>query len=65
MDKNKQALKSIKLVTSEINTGISGNINMDLKNANREYIKLIVADDYMTPDAISEYVNFVSLIPKQ
>lgn len=63
-DKNQGVISAIKLVTSEINTGIPGNINRALKHTNGEYIKLIAADDYMTPDAISEYVSFCESNPK-
>lgn len=58
INQNKDSLTSIKLVTSEQNTGIPGNINRALKCAEGDYLKLIAADDYMTEDAISEYVNF-------
>lgn len=51
-------LSDIKLVTAEANTGIPGNINRALKQVSGEYVKIIAADDYMTPNAIQEYVDF-------
>lgn len=58
MEKNKGTLREIKLVTSDHNTGIPGNINRALAQASGTYIKLIAADDYMTADAVSAYVAF-------
>lgn len=63
IDENQGCLTSIKLVTTEKNTGIPGNINRALKQATGEYIKLIAADDYMTEDAIQEYVDFCEQNP--
>lgn len=61
---NKDAQCDVKLVTAEKNTGIPGNINRALKQATGDYLKLIAADDYMTKDAISEYVRFCEKNPK-
>jgi alpha-1,3-rhamnosyltransferase len=58
VDENKGILTCIKLVTTDKNTGIPGNINRALKEASGDYVKLIAADDLMTEDAITEYVNF-------
>lgn len=55
---NQGCLNEIKLVTAEQNTGIPGNINRAMKHVTGDYIKLIAADDYMSPDAIEEYVAF-------
>lgn len=61
---NQGALSEMKLVTTQQNTGIPGNINRALAQATGEYIKLIAADDYMTTDAIAEYVAFCEQNPK-
>ncbi len=61
--RNEGALTKIRLVTAEENTGIPGNINRALKHAAGDYVKLIAADDYMTRDAISEYVRFCEKNP--
>lgn len=57
-------LSEMQLVTTQQNTGIPGNINRALKYAKGDYLKLIAADDYMTKDAISEYVKFCEKNPK-
>lgn len=64
IDENEGSLTSIKLVTTEKNTGLPGNINRALKQVTGEYIKLIAADDYMIEDAIAEYVDFCEQNPK-
>lgn len=61
---NEGALSKMQLVTTQHNTGLPGNINRALKQAKGEYVKLIAADDYMTKDAISEYVKFCEKNPK-
>lgn len=63
MDENQGSLSEIKLVTTQQNTGIPGNINRALRQATGEYIKLIAADDYMTEEAIAEYVAFCEQNP--
>lgn len=62
---NKEYLQAAKLVTTEKNTGIPGNINRALKQTNGNYIKLIAADDYMTENAIAEYVAFCEKNPNR
>lgn len=64
IEENEGSLSSIKLVTTKQNTGIPGNINRALRQATGEYLKLIAADDYMTADAIAEYVKFCEENPK-
>lgn len=60
---NEGALSRMQLVTTQQNTGIPGNINRALKHAKGDYVKLIAADDYMSTDAISEYVTFCEKNP--
>lgn len=64
IEDNKDTSCIVKLVTTDKNTGIPGNINRALRQATGEYLKLIAADDYLTVDAISEYVNFCENNPK-
>ncbi|MDE7205775.1 MAG: glycosyltransferase [Lachnospiraceae bacterium] len=61
---NEGALPKMRLVTTQQNTGIPGNINRALKYAQGDYVKLIAADDYMARDAVSEYVKFCEKNPK-
>jgi alpha-1,3-rhamnosyltransferase len=58
METNKGTLKDIKLVTTNRNTGIPGNINRALKQTTGDYVKLIAADDFLVDEAIAEYVKF-------
>jgi alpha-1,3-rhamnosyltransferase len=56
-------IKEIKIVTAKQNTGIPGNINRSLEQAQGVYIKMIAADDLMSEDAITEYVRFCETTP--
>lgn len=49
-----------KLVTTDMNTGVSGNINRGVAQSHGEWIKSIAGDDLLIPEAIEEYVRFVS-----
>lgn len=62
---NKDCLYDIKLITSDVNTGIVGNSNRALEKANGKYIEFLAADDFMAPDAISQYVLFCEEHPNQ
>lgn len=58
IEKNESAFVSMKLITTEQNTGIPGNNNRALKQVTGEYVEFLAADDYMVPEAIAEYVDF-------
>lgn len=47
------------LVSTDKNTGVSGNINRGVLKSHGEWIKSIAGDDLLIPTAIEEYVNFV------
>lgn len=64
MEQNEGVLQEMRLVTSKKNTGIPSNINRALEVASGDYMKLIAADDYLTMDAIGEYVKFCEKNPK-
>lgn len=57
--KNKDYFVSVKLITSEKNTGTSANCNRILYESNGDWLKLIAGDDVFTSDAIAEYVDYV------
>lgn len=59
LDKNKERLISGKIITSEINTGVSANANRGLKAAEGEWIKLLGADDTLKQDCIENNMRFV------
>jgi len=48
------------LLTSEVNTGVSGNANRGLKAARGEWIKFIGADDTLLPDCLKDNMNFLA-----
>ena len=62
---NEGVLSRMQLVTTQQNTGIPGSINRALKCAKGDYLKVIAADDYMTRDAIAEYVKFCEKNPNR
>jgi len=47
------------LITSEVNTGVSGNANRGLMAARGEWIKFIGADDTLLPDCLKDNMNFI------
>ncbi len=59
LDKNKERFICGKIITSEINTGVSANANRGLKAAEGEWIKLLGADDTLKQDCIEDNMRFV------
>ena len=55
----------VELVTTEKNTGVSGNINRGVAKSHGKWIKSIAGDDLLIPTAIEEYVNFVTNHPEK
>ena len=47
------------LLTTDKNTGVSGNLNRGVLRSHGEWIKSIAGDDLLVPEAIDEYVKFV------
>jgi alpha-1,3-rhamnosyltransferase len=58
LDDNNAAFNSVKLVTTDTNTGIPGSNNRALKVALGEYVEFIAADDYLSLDAVAKYVEY-------
>lgn len=56
---NNERFVHSKIVTTEINTGVSGNLNRGVRASKGEWIKSIAGDDLLIPAAIEEYVKFV------
>lgn len=50
----------VKLVQSDINTGIAGNANRGFRETKGEWVKFIAGDDILAKDAIESYVNYIS-----
>ena len=57
---NKQYFASVKFLTVEKNTGVTGNYQRAEKAACGIWLKTIGGDDILYPNCISEHVNFVS-----
>ena len=55
----KERFHGVKIVTSEKNTGISGNINRGIKEANGEWIKILAGDDMLLNSGINSLVTFI------
>ena len=53
----------IELITTDRNTGTSGNCNRGLRVAKGEWIKVIAGDDVLLPTAIEDYVRFINNNP--
>jgi len=60
LDVNSKRFVYAELVTTDKNTGVSGNINRGVSKSHGEWIKSIAGDDLLIPTAIEEYVNFVT-----
>lgn len=52
-----------KIVTTDKNTGVSGNSNRALNEARGEWYKCFDGDDVLLPDAISSYLGFIEQNP--
>ena len=59
LDENGPRFVYAELVTTDKNTGVSGNINRGVSKSHGEWIKSIAGDDLLIPTAIEEYVKFV------
>jgi len=55
---NQNVFADMKLVTTDVNTGIPGSNNRALRKVSGEYVEFLAADDCMMPDAIQQYTNF-------
>lgn len=64
MIENQDVFVDMKLVTSDINTGIPGSNNRALKKVSGEYVEFLAADDCMMPNAIQQYMNFCENNPE-
>lgn len=51
------------LLTSEFNSGVSGNMNRGVQYSHGNWIKTIAGDDLLTPNAIEDFVMYVTTVP--
>lgn len=61
---NANSFVRAELVTSPINTGVSGNSNRAFEKATGEWYKMFDGDDIMRPYAIDEFVKYVKDNPE-
>ena len=54
----------IKIIENKINSGVSVNSNIAIKNANGSYISLIASDDIMLPTRLEKSINFLENNPE-
>lgn len=64
LSKYDSRFKRVKLITSEKNTGLSGNSNRAFNEAQGEWYKSFDGDDIMASNAISSYVQFINDHPE-
>lgn len=64
IEKNRSSFVSAKLVTTEKNTGVSGNLNRGIEASSGDWIKEMAGDDQLLPDSIESYMEFARLNPE-
>ncbi|WP_262888072.1 glycosyltransferase family 2 protein [Perlabentimonas gracilis] len=56
---NKARFANVKLITSDINTGTSLNLNRGLKGSSGEWIKIMAGDDLLFDYSIMRFIQFI------
>ena len=64
INENKSRFFKTKLLTVDKNTGVTGNCNRALFEAEGEWMKDHAADDILLPDAIEKFVLFLDKTPE-
>lgn len=64
LNSNSMRFRHYELVTSELNTGVSGNINRGAARGHGKWLKVIAGDDLLTPSAIEDFVSYVTKHPE-
>lgn len=59
IEENKDRFVSTKLITSEINTGISANLNRAEAECRGEWVKGIAGDDILMPNCVEKYIDYI------
>lgn len=60
LDNHKERFIKTRILRADKNTGISANCNRAYKAASGIWIKGIAGDDYLYPNAIETYINFIN-----
>lgn len=59
IDENKERFVRTKLITSEINTGVSANLNRAEAECSGEWVKGIAGDDLLMPNCVELFVSHI------
>ena len=59
-----KSFHNVRLITSNINTGVTANCNRGLNKASGEWIKFIAGDDLLLPNCLRLNINFVKENPE-
>lgn len=63
IDSNHKRFERVKLLTTDNNTGTSGNLNRGIKECKGKWIKSIAGDDRLLPNCIIDNVNYITTHP--
>lgn len=63
LENNKRRFVSLRIISSDVNTGITINRNRGCLSAQGEWIKHIDGDDKLLPSCIADYIEFVTNNP--
>jgi len=61
---NKHRFVSTRMITSDVNTGVTGNANRGLFYANGEWVKFLGADDSLKTNCLELNMNWISCHPE-
>ena len=64
IEKNRSRFLESRIIMSQNNTGISGNLNRGLDACRTEWLKTADGDDVLEPDCIETYIRYVSVHPE-
>lgn len=62
---NRASFQNVKLVSTNVNSGVSKNCNTAAQASTGEWLKILAADDQLFPYSITEYVDYVLTNKKQ
>lgn len=63
VEENKERFVRTHIITSEVNTGVSANLNRAEANCQGEWVKGIAGDDLLMPNCIADCVEYVQQHP--
>ena len=63
VEENKERFVQTQIITSEVNTGVSANLNRAEAACQGEWVKIIAGDDLLMPNCIADCVEYVQQHP--